>query len=249
VSEPPLELRALAAGYDGKPALEGVDLVVSPGESIAVLGPNGGGKTTLFRAILGELPPLAGERILRTRPAYVAQGDRARLDFPVSALEVVLMGTLAGGRWWRPAGRDDRRAAREALERVGLADQAGTLFGALSGGQRRRVLVARALVQQSGLLLLDEPLAGVDRTSAQRILGVLDELRGEGRAVLVSTHDIEGARRFDRVLCLNHRPRALGPPGTALGRAELEATYGREIVVLDEPGQPARAVTVQHHEH
>ena len=238
----------LSAGYGGRPVLRDVSFAAAPGQTVCVLGPNGGGKTTLFRALIGELEPLAGHVRLNGRPAYVAQTERTRLDFPVSAFDVALMGGLAHGRWWLPPRRADRAAARGALERVGLAAEGDTPFGELSGGQRQRALLARALVQDAPVLLLDEPLAGVDPASAQQIDAVFAELSGEGRTLLVSSHDVEGARGFDLVLCLNGRQVAFGPPAKALDRASIEATYGRELIVLDEAGA-ARAVTVQHHDH
>ena len=240
-----VETRDLSAGYGGEPAIRNITIAVRPGEATCVLGPNGGGKTTLFRALLGELAPLGGEVHVSARPAFVAQTERARLDFPVTALEAARMGALANGRWWLPPGQAQRRAALAALERVGLAERARDLFGELSGGQRQRVLIARALVQDSPVLLLDEPLGHVDPASAEAIGGLLRELRDEGRALLVSTHDIESARAYDSVLCLNHEQVAFGPPGEVLVRDTLERTYGSEIVLLD----GVRAVAVQHHEH
>jgi ABC-type Mn2+/Zn2+ transport system ATPase subunit len=248
VSPAAIVTEGLAAGYGGRPVLTDVSFSAEPGRTICVLGPNGGGKTTLFRALIGELAPLAGTLHVNGRPAYVAQTERTRLDFPVSALDVALMGGLAHGRWWLPPGRGQRTAAAAALERVGLSAEAVTPFGELSGGQRQRALLARALVQDAAVLLLDEPLAGVDPASAQLIDGVFQELRAEGRTLLVSSHDVEGARGFDLVLCLNRRQVAFGPPAEVLDRATIEATYGRELIVLEEPGA-ARAVTIQHHEH
>ena len=248
MTQPALLVDRLDVGYGGPPVLRDVSFGVEPGRTVCVLGPNGGGKTTLFRALLGELQPTAGTVRVEGRPAYVAQTERTRLDFPVSALDVALMGTLAGGRWWLPPGRADRAAARGALERVGLADQAGTPFGELSGGQRQRALLARALVQDARVLLLDEPLSGVDPASAALIDRVFAELRDEERTLLVSSHDVESARAFDLVLCLHGRQVAFGPPGEVLDRATLEITYGRELIVLDDT-TPARAVTIQHHEH
>ncbi len=241
-----VEVEGLEAGYrPGRPVLRGVSFAAAAGSITAVLGPNGGGKTTLFRALLGEAPQRSGAVRIATPVGYVPQTERARLDFPVSALDVALMGTYATTPWYRPARRDGRERAAAALARVGLTEAARTRFGELSGGQRQRVLIARALTQQAPVLLLDEPLSGVDQPSAERILALLAELRDEGRALLVSSHDINQARGFDRVLCLNGNQVAFVPPDRL--SAELVArTYGGELVVLDE-GE--RAVVVQHHRH
>jgi ABC-type Mn2+/Zn2+ transport system ATPase subunit len=239
-----LEARGLSAGYGGAPVLEDVDFELGPGERIAVLGPNGGGKSTLFRAILGELDPLAGTVTRRGRAALVPQTERSRLDYPVSALDVALMGTLSRLPWWRPNGRRERSAARDALARVGLGDLANEQFGELSGGQRQRVLVARALVQDAPILLLDEPFVGVDIPSAELLERLLLELAGEGRAIMVTTHELEQSERYDRVLCLNRRQVALGPPLETLTRDVLEATYGGSIVTLPEG---VSAIVPPHH--
>jgi ABC-type Mn2+/Zn2+ transport system ATPase subunit len=242
-----VRVAGLAGGYaPGSEVLGEVEFALEPGTIAAVLGPNGGGKTTLFRAVLGELPVRRGVVEVEGRPAYVPQTDRTRLDFPVSALDVVLMGAYARTPAWRRLSRADREAARRGLERVGLADRAGDRFGALSGGQRQRVLIARALLQDSRVLLLDEPLSGVDAASAARIDEVFDELRGEGRILLVATHDVEQARRWDRVICLHGRQIAFGRPAEVLTTEVLSRTYGDELVVLD---GGRRAVAVEHHEH
>ena len=240
----------LAVAYDTEPALSEVSFTAGAGQTVAVLGPNGGGKTTLFRALVGELEPLAGTVTMAVRPAYVAQTDRTRLDLPVTALDVALMGTLAPATWWRPPRRAERRAAARALERVGLEDVADVSYGRLSGGQRQRALLARALAQGSSILLLDEPLGGADPVSAERIAALFDELRDEGKLLLFATHDADGASRFDRVLCLNRRQVAYGSPSEVLTREVLEETYGSEIMVLDAgDGRQVRAVAVQHHHH
>jgi len=235
----------LAAAYaPGRDVLRDVTFAAEPGEAVGVLAPNGGGKTTLFRVLLGELTPTAGTAGAGASIASVPQGDHARLDFPVSALDVALMGAYARTPWWSRIARQDREAAHAALERVGLDDRASTRYGELSGGQRRRALIARALVQDARVLLLDEPFAGVDRASEERILQVLDELRDEQRTLLVATHDIEQARRWDRVLCLNGRQVAFGPPGEVLVPDVLRETYGHELVVLGDQG----AVAAPHHD-
>jgi ABC-type Mn2+/Zn2+ transport system ATPase subunit len=239
----------LTAGYDGRPAIAGVSIDVVQGERVALLGPNGGGKTTLFRALLGELRPLAGSVDVRVPVGTVPQTDRSRLDYPVSAMDVALMGSLARLPWWRRPGRGERDAATAALEQVGLGTRAGVSFGELSGGQRQRALIARALVQDASLLLLDEPFVGLDAPSAEQLAGLLDSLASAGRAVVVATHDLEQARGYDRVLCLNRRQIAFGPPDVVLDRDVLEATYGEQIVEL--PGEGVGVVPAHHcdHEH
>jgi ABC-type Mn2+/Zn2+ transport system ATPase subunit len=246
--EPLVEARDLAARYGGgPPAIEGVTFAASAGRRVALLGPNGGGKTTLFRVLLGELTPAAGELALRAQVSTVPQTERSRLDYPVSALDVALMGTIARLPWWRRPGRAERRDALAALEAVGLRDRADATFGELSGGQRQRVLVARALVQRAELLLLDEPFSGVDRTSASLLTDLIDRLAAEGRAVIVATHDVEQARAWDLVLCLNRRQVAFGPPEPTLTVPVLEATYGGAIVDLPPGAGAGRAVLPAHH--
>jgi ABC-type Mn2+/Zn2+ transport system ATPase subunit len=246
--EPLVDARDLAARYGGgPPAIEGVTFAAPAGRRVALLGPNGGGKTTLFRVLLGELAPAAGELVVRARVSTVPQTERSRLDYPVSALDVALMGTIARLPWWRRPGRAERRDAVAALEAVGLRDRADATFGELSGGQRQRVLVARALVQRAELLLLDEPFSGVDRPSAELLANLIDRLAAEGRGVMVATHDVEQARAWDLVLCLNRRQVAFGPPEPTLTLPVLEATYGGAIVDLPPGAGAGRAVLPAHH--
>jgi ABC-type Mn2+/Zn2+ transport system ATPase subunit len=237
----------LAVGYEGRPVLTDVTFAAEPGERIAVLGPNGGGKTTLFRAFLGELTPLAGTVEVHSRCAIVAQTERSRLDFPVTALDVAAMGTVARLPWWRRPGRAERREALDALAAVGLAEHAQRSFGDLSGGQRQRVLIARALVQDARLLLMDEPFTGLDALAADRLESLLADLAATGHTVLIATHDVEQARSWDRVLCLNRRQIAFGTPEQALTRETLAATYGGAIVTL--PGTGERVLLPADHHH
>ncbi len=244
---PLVEAHDLAVGYDGRPVLRGLNFKVLPGERVGVLGPNGGGKSTLFRAVLGQLEPLAGTLQVAGRVGVLPQTERSRLDYPVSALDVAIMGTLSRLPWWRRPGRGERRTALNALERVGLADRAGDRFGELSGGQRQRVLLARALVQEARLLLLDEPFSGMDAPSAARTLELIDELAADGHALLIATHDVDQARAWDRVLCLNHHQVAYGRPDAVLTRGVVEETYGGQIVEV--PGGSRGILPAHHHDH
>jgi len=244
---PVIEAHGLAVAYPGaaEPALSGVELAIERGRRVGVLGPNGGGKTTLLRALLGELAPAAGTLRVDGRIGSVPQTERSRLDFPVSALDVVLMGALGRLGWWRRPGRGERRAALDALERVGLRERAQAGFGELSGGQRQRVLVARALLQDADVVLFDEPFTGLDAPSAQRLTELIDALAGEGRTLLICTHDVSQTLAWDAVLCLNRRQLAYGEPAATLTPVTLEAIYGRSLVHL--PGGDAYAVIA--HEH
>ena len=244
------QLQDVSAGYGGPPAIEDVTFTIHGGERVGVLGPNGGGKSTLFKVMLGLLPKRSGTLEIRSRCGYVPQSDRARLDYPVSALDVVLMGTLARHGWWRRPGRAERREADAALDLVGLREMAGATFGQLSGGQRQRVLVARALTGGAGLLLMDEPFTGVDAASAGRLTSIIDRLGEEGRGVMIATHDIEQTSSWDLVLCLNRRQVAFGPPEATLTAHILEETHGGAIIRLPPPraGEtPQTGVLPPHH--
>jgi ABC-type Mn2+/Zn2+ transport system ATPase subunit len=244
-AEPLIEAEGLAAGYDGRVTISEVGFALRRGARVALLGPNGGGKTTLFRALLGDIPVLGGTLRVRSGCASVPQTERSRLDYPVSALDVAAMGALSRLPWWRRPTRADRAEALRALGRVGLAAEADETFGSLSGGQRQRVLVARSLVQDAGVLLLDEPFSGLDRSSSDLLEALIGDLAAEGRAVVVATHDLEQARRWDQVLCLNRRQIAFGPPDEVLDIDVLEQTYGGAIVEL--PGSGGKGILPPHH--
>ena len=231
-----LATRDLSAGYGTIPAITDVSFDLRGGDRVGLIGPNGGGKTTLFRAILGELPAMAGSIRVAVRAAYVPQVQRSRLDYPVTALDVALMGTLPRLPWWRRPGRRERSGALDALLAVGLADRAGASFGELSGGQQQRVLIARALVQDARLLLLDEPFTGVDQTSTGLLLDLFDALAADGRTLLIATHDIDQTHAWDLVLCLNHRQIAFGPPEPTLSEDVLRETFPGAIVVHQHQG-------------
>jgi manganese/iron transport system ATP-binding protein len=235
-----LRIEHAAVAYDGVTVLDGVHGTVHTGEMAALVGPNGAGKSTLLRAVLGLVPVAAGAVTVlggppaaaRREVAYVPQADTLDPQFPVSALQVVLMGRYRRIGWLRRPGRDDRRIAAEALDLVGLADRGRATFGTLSGGQRQRVLLARAIAQRPRLLLLDEPFNGVDAVSQEALLGALASLRAGGAAVVVSTHDLALVDRACDCACLlNRRMYAFGPTSAVLTPALLREAYGSVFAV------------------
>ena len=211
MSETILEIRGLDFAYTpGEPILTGVDLTLRAGESGCIVGPNGGGKSTLLKLILGLLQPTAGEIRLfgvppcesRLRVGYMPQYHLLDPAFPVTVGEVVLMGRLRGGFKFRYS-RADREAADAALEELGIAELAKHSFAALSGGQRQRVLIARAIVCEPELLLLDEPTANIDPGAGERFYATLETLR-KRMTVLTVSHDLGFVNReIDRVICVN----------------------------------------------
>jgi manganese/iron transport system ATP-binding protein len=229
-----LRYAGVSVGYHGTPVLTGVDLTLDAGRRLVLAGPNGAGKSTLIRSILGLAPVLTGTAEVlgaapgtaRDRCGYVPQAGELDPDFPITAGQVVLMGRYRRIGWWRPTGAADRRAARDALDRVGLADLARRRFGVLSGGQRQRVLLARALAAEPDLLLLDEPFNGVDVVSQEAIVAVLRELSAAGTALVLSTHDLTLARDLADTVCLvNGRQWAAGPPDETLTAERLREAY------------------------
>lgn len=238
---------ALSAGYDGKSVLTDVNFEVSGGKRVALLGPNGGGKSTLIRTLSGELEPISGSIGLDHQVGLVPQGDSGRLDWPATALDVAICGTLDSLSWWRRPGRAQRSAARDALEAVGLADQAHVKFGDLSGGQRRRARIAAALAGGGEVLLLDEPFAGLDAVSAEQLEELLESLARNGRTLLVATHDLEQARSWELVLCLNEHQVAFGAPAEVLNREALIETFGADLMELPDGG--FMAPPHHHHDH
>lgn len=239
-SAPPLAVRGLTVAYDRRPVLWDVSWDAPPRGLVAVVGPNGAGKSTFVKAVLGLVPRVSGEvrvfgrdvRRQRRAVGYVPQRESVDWDFPVSAVEVVAMGRYGRIGWFRPVGRADREAAREALDRVGMAAFADRQIGQLSGGQQQRVFLARALAQDARVYLMDEPFAGVDAATEHAILTVLRDLDRAGRTVICVHHDLGTVRDwFDHVLLLNTRLVAAGPVATALTDETLKATYGGRTLV------------------
>ncbi len=218
-------------------ALEAVTFQIEAGEQIAIIGPNGAGKSTVFKLIAGILKPDRGRvRMFGQSPdkhiciAYVPQQEQIDRTFPVTVKDVVMMGRIRQIGLFKRPGKQDWQKVYAALERVDAMAIADDQIGELSGGQQQRVYISRALAMDADLLLLDEPLAGLDAPSRQAIFAILDSLRPDGVTVLLATHDLHlAAERFDRVMLLNRRLLAFGPAGEALSTENLLAAYGGDV--------------------
>jgi manganese/iron transport system ATP-binding protein len=238
---PALEARQLWAAYHQQPVLENVTLSLPQGQWTAIVGPNGAGKSSLLNLAIGSLAPVRGELKILGRSAasqrragsiaYMAQQERMEWDFPISVRETVLTGRYGLMRHdplWRRllpqqwADPSHRQAVDAALEAVDMAEHATRPIGELSGGQKKRVMLARALAQQARILLLDEPLAGVDPPSEALILNTLQRERSAGRTIIMVTHDMPGARRYaDNVLLINRTLVGMGSPDEMLNDTML----------------------------
>jgi ABC-type Mn2+/Zn2+ transport system ATPase subunit len=240
---PLVALEQAAVGHGGRPILSGVTLAVAPGDFLAVVGPNGGGKTTVLLALLGALPLLGG-RLVRARPlrvGYVPQRDHVDTIWPFTAAEVVIMGRVPAIGPWRRPGAADRDAVVRAMERVGVLDLAGRPYGDLSGGQRQRTLIARALAAEPELLALDEPTNGMDPGAELGTMDLLRELQGAGGpAIVMVSHRLDNVANYARSLAFVDKDRGLFRVGSLeemLRPEALGALYGRDVAVREENGR------------
>lgn len=232
----------LTAGYPKLPlAIDDVSFTLAEGERAALIGPNGAGKSTLLKTLVGLIPHQGGCISLHgydcslshTLLGYVPQQESIDWNFPVTVQDVVMMGRTRKIGWLRWAGRSDQAIVQQALERVGMASFRHRQIGQLSGGQKRRVFIARALAQETDVLLLDEPFNGVDVTAQEEIMSTLDKLRDEGITVLLATHDLNlAATQFDKLLILNKRLIACGKPDETFTPENLHAAYGGRMSVI-----------------
>jgi manganese/iron transport system ATP-binding protein len=239
--QPILDVRKISVRYNGLFALEDISFHLHVGEHVAVVGPNGAGKSTLFKVVAGVLQPISGEvNIYGSTPrghvciAYIPQRSQVDWTFPVSVADVVMMGRIAqlGLLGW-PKKRD-WALVHEMLGIVELDDLSKRQISQLSGGQQQRMFIARALAQEAELMLMDEPLSGLDSPSQEGILSLLDELKRQNVTVMVATHDLEqAAQYFDRIMLLNHRLIGLGSPDEVLQTEKLVQAYGGRLRSLD----------------
>ncbi|MEX0776644.1 MAG: metal ABC transporter ATP-binding protein [Phycisphaeraceae bacterium] len=237
----PLTVRHLTVSYEARPVLRSVSFSVPRGELVGIVGPNGAGKSTLLKAILGLLKPDTGQVLIfgqpiqtcRHRVAYVPQTEAVDWDFPVTVAEVVLMGRYSHMGLFRRPSRSDRDDAAHALELVGMTEFANRHIRHLSGGQQQRVFIARALCQHADVLLLDEPFTGVDAATEQAIFTLINELRAQGRTLLVVNHDLSVLEKFGMLMLLNQRIVAFGPVKQVLTDENLKRTYGGRLSLLE----------------
>ena len=240
--QPALQVDHLTAGYPGnRHVLNDVHFTVESGERVAIIGPNGAGKSTLFKAIVGVLPFTEGHISIygedchssHSNVGYVPQQSAIDWSFPVSVFDVVMMGRSRHIGWFRLPGKDDREIVRDILQHLSLGDLANRQISELSGGQRRRVFIARALAQDTRIMVMDEPFTGVDQTAEQEIIETLGILTNHGITILLSTHHMENAAlHFDKILILKREILAYGAPAEVMKPEQLTRAFGGAIPVF-----------------
>lgn len=237
-----IHVEDLTVAYQDRPVLWDIDMDVPRGTLMAIVGPNGAGKTTMIKAMLGLVEPVAGTVQVFGRPyaeqrrelAYVPQRTSVDWDFPTTVLDLVMMGRYGSLGWLRRPGRRERDLAMAALEKVGMQAFADRQISQLSGGQQQRAFLARALVQDARVYLMDEPFQGVDATTERAIVKLLQELRADGRTVVVVHHDLQTVPDyFDWVLLLNVRRIACGAVEEVFTEENLRMAYGGRIAFID----------------
>lgn len=245
----PLSVDDLTVAYHRKPVIWDVGFDIPAGSLVGIVGPNGSGKTTLLKAAMDLIPRASGRvrvygdtyRRNRHRVGYVPQRESVDWDFPVDALDVVTMGLYSEVGWCLPVRRRHRQAAMEALDRVGIADLARRQISQLSGGQQQRTFLARALVQNADLYLMDEPFAAVDAATERAIVEILREMKQRGKTAVVIHHDLPTVPEyFDYVVLLNMRVVAHGAVEDVFTPENLHKTYGGRLTLLDEVSEAMR---------
>ena len=242
---PIVELKGVTCGYEGQPVLSDVSLSIKSGDFVGLLGPSGSGKTTLLRSILGAVDLYRGEVMVdgistaqkRPRVGYVPQLETIDWNFPVTVEEAVMMGRTMDNLLFPWHRSHDRKLAQEILERLGISHLNRRHIRELSGGQQQRVFLARALVSSPGLLLLDEPTAGVDIKTRDDVMHLLHDLNHQGVTIIMTTHEINAvAAHLPWVICLNGRIVANGPPSQVFTPETFKLTYNAEMPVIHYQG-------------
>ncbi|MBC8262093.1 MAG: metal ABC transporter ATP-binding protein [Planctomycetia bacterium] len=251
MKDPAIEIHDLTMAYREKPVLWDIDLSIPKGSLCSVIGPNGAGKSTLLGCILGTYKPANGWIKIFDVPrdqsqeliGFVPQRESVDWDFPIQVLDVVMMGTYRSLGWFRWPGKAQRDWAMQCLDAVGMADFKSRQIGELSGGQQQRVFIARALAQDTKIILMDEPFAGVDAATEETIREILIDLKKAQKTVVIVHHDLQTVEDFfDHVLLLNLRLVAAGPTATTFTRENLLRTYGGKLTLLDEAAEAVRRI-------
>ncbi|MDH3754743.1 MAG: metal ABC transporter ATP-binding protein [Acidimicrobiia bacterium] len=244
---PSVAAESVSVSFGSRPALESLTFELARGSSTALVGPNGSGKTTLLRLLAGLIGPTSGSvSVTIDRPAFVVQRTNRRAWMPLTAREVLRMGRYASRGLVRRLDQHDHEVVEAAAARLDVADVVDRQFGELSGGQQQRVLVAQALAHDSDLLLLDEPITGLDIPSQDRILEIVAEETARGATVVMSTHHLEEAQRCSTVLLLATRLIAVGTPSEVLTADHLTAAYGDRVLSVADSSTP---VVLDEHAH
>ncbi|KAA0548983.1 metal ABC transporter ATP-binding protein [Bacillus sp. BGMRC 2118] len=239
----PIKVENVTVAYRKKPVLQDISFTVPEGKLIGIIGPNGAGKSTLIKAMLGLVPKASGMVSIYDKPyskqrklvGYVPQRGSVDWDFPTNSLDVVLMGRYGHIGWFKRPSKKDVEFALECLDKVGMKEYANRQISQLSGGQQQRVFLARALAQDATVYLMDEPFVGVDAATEKAIISLLNELKAQGKTVLVVHHDLQTVKEyFDWVLLLNLRKIAIGPTEEVFTVDHLQKTYGGRLAFLDQ---------------
>ncbi|PKO04750.1 MAG: metal ABC transporter ATP-binding protein [Chloroflexi bacterium HGW-Chloroflexi-3] len=236
-----LDVENIEAGYNGESVLKKISFSVPAGQSLAVVGPNGAGKSTLFKVLVGLLPIRSGTVQIHGKPlgyhldcvAYVPQREAIDWKFPVTVLDVVVMGRFGKLKWLQKPRKEDFEIALHSLEQMGIGDLAKNSIEDLSGGQQQRVFLARALAQNPHILLLDEPFTGVDASTQETTMNLLEKLHQKGVTSMVSTHDLNmAATRFSQVLLINRKIIAYGKPEEVFTPENLQIGFGGQVLSM-----------------
>ncbi len=240
-----LELHNLTVSYNNKPAIWNIDFSIPEGQLVGVIGPNGSGKTTMLKAIMGLIEPASGYVKLfsksldevRQRISYVPQRGTVDWDFPATVFDVVLMGRYKPKNLFRRTKRQDKEIALECLRKVQLEKFKNRQISQLSGGQQQRVFIARALAQEADLYIMDEPFAGVDAATENAIITLLKEMKQQGKTVIVVHHDLQTATNyFDWLVLMNTRLIAAGTLKDVFTQEKLDQTYGGKLNIMAQVG-------------
>jgi ABC-type Mn2+/Zn2+ transport system ATPase subunit len=242
IDQPILDVKNVTVKFSGHVALEDISFHLHVGERVALVGPNGAGKSTLFKVIAGVLPATTGEvKIFGSSSgehiciAYIPQRSQIDWHFPVSVEDVVMMGRAAKMKPFLPPDRHHREIVRHALETVDMQDLASRQISQLSGGQQQRMFIARALAQEAELMLMDEPLTGLDDPAQESLLNLMKKLQAEKVTIMAATHDLDqAAQYFDRIMLLNHQLIRFGASHEVLSAENLKAAYGGRLRFLDD---------------